>query len=179
MEEATLVRTYDACVHDLYEFASRRCGGDRGLAEDVTQEVWLRAVKAWKEGGLPDNPLAWLRTVARNLILNYYRRHHPVSLDVLPPGWEGVPPGWEGGLEGETMEPETPEAASLVNCGLSRLKPQQARLLEAFHLEGKRVAEIATLEGLSERAVEGRLRRARQKLKRHLETAVRGNGGRP
>lgn len=77
------------------------------------------------------------------------------------------------------MEPESPEAASLLNCGLSHLKPRQARLLEAFHLEGKRVAEIATLEGLSERAVEGRLRRARLKLKRHLKTVVRRNGGRP
>ena len=67
MEEAILVRPYDECVHALYEYASRRCGGDRGLAEDVTQEVWLRAVSTWKKDGLPDNPLAWLRTVARNL----------------------------------------------------------------------------------------------------------------
>ncbi len=172
MDEATLVQTYQECVHGLYAFVSRRCGGDRGLAEDVTQEVWLRAVKAWKRDGPPENPPAWLRTVARNLILNHYRRRRPISLGALPPGWEIA-------LEGEPMEPENPEAAALVNYGLSRLKPAQARLLEAFHLEGMKVAQIAAREGLSERSVEGRLRRGRQKLKKYVESAVRRNGGRP
>lgn len=170
MEESALIQVYRECVTPLYESVSRRCGGDRGLAEDITQEVWLRAVKAWGKGGLPDKPMAWLLTVARNLILNYYRRHKPVSLEVLPPGWDVAPSGGGLGRDG-------PEAAALVNWGLSRIRPAQARLLEAFHLEGRRVAEIAAESGLSERAVEGRLRRARAKLRSHLESAVRKNGG--
>ncbi|MCZ6745105.1 MAG: sigma factor-like helix-turn-helix DNA-binding protein, partial [Alphaproteobacteria bacterium] len=42
-------------------------------------------------------------------------------------------------------------------------------LLEAFHFEGKSVAEIAAEHGVSERAVEGRLRRARAKLRKKLD----------
>jgi len=170
MEENTLVQVYRECVSPLYEYVSRRCGGDRGLAEDVTQEVWLRAVRTWENDGPPTKPIAWLLTVARNLILNYYRRRQPVPLENLPPGWESARPGEGLGTEG-------PEAAALVNWGLSRIRPAQARLLEAFHLEGRRVAEIAAEAGLSERAVEGRLRRARAKLRTHLESAVRKNGG--
>jgi len=170
MEESTLLQVYRECVTPLYESVSRRCGGDRGLAEDITQEVWLRAVRTWAKDGMPDRPLAWLLTVARNLILNYYRRRQPVSLETLPPGWESARPG-------KGLETDGPEAAALVNWGLSRIRPAQARLLEAFHLEGRRVAEIAADSGLSERAVEGRLRRARAKLRAHLESAVRRNGG--
>ena len=41
---------YRDTIDDLYGFVSRRSGGDRALAEDVTQETWLRAVKAWRGG---------------------------------------------------------------------------------------------------------------------------------
>lgn len=164
MDESTLLATYREHVHALYAFVSRRCGGDRALAEDVTQEVWLRAVAEWRRKGLPDRPLAWLRTVARNLLVNYHRRIRPVSLDASPPQWDGQAPA--GPLEFESTE-----QAALVNWGMSRLRPGQARLLEAFYFDGSKVAEIASDLGLSERAVEGRLRRARTALRRHLESA--------
>lgn len=172
MEEATLISTYRECVEPLYAYVSRRCGGDRSLAEDVTQETWLRAVGDWKKSGLPDHPLAWLRTVARNLLINYYRRAPSISIEALPPDWEksyltnGV--GWE-----------SIDHASAVNWGLARLRPAQSRLLEAFHLEGLKVSEIASQLGVSERAVEGRLRRARAKLRKKLEPLVRPGGNRP
>lgn len=170
MQESTLLQTYRDNVHSLYEYVSRRCGGDRSLAEDVTQEVWLRAVVAWKKKGLPENPLAWLRTVARNLLANYYRRVPPISLDALPTGWQ--PAFIDNGFNFDS-----PDVATLVNRGLTRLRPKEARLLEAFHFDGMKVAEIATELRLSERAVEGRLRRARIKLRRHLEAVVGDKGG--
>lgn len=170
MDESILLQTYKETVRPLYEYVSRRCGGDRALAEDVTQEAWLRAVAAWRKGGLPDNPLAWLKTVARNLIINYYRRVPPISLDSLPKGWD--PAILENGYRFDS-----PDIAVLVNRGLGRLRPSQARLLEAFHFDGLKVAEIASEEGLSERAVEGRLRRARVKLRKHLEAVVGDKGG--
>ena len=170
MDESTLIRTYRECVNPLYEYVSRRCGADRALAEDVTQEVWLRAVRAWEKDGLPEKPMAWLLTVARNLVINHFRRIRPISLESLPSGWEPGPPGEGLGMDG-------PETAALVNWGLSRIRPAQARLLEAFHLEGRTTAAIAADFGLSERAVEGRLRRARAKLRKQLEFAVGENGG--
>ena len=169
MEESTLAKTYQELVHPLYEYVSRRCGGDRSLAEDVTQEAWLRAVATWQKDGLPDVPLAWLRTVARNLLINYYRRARPISLERLPPDWDR-------GVLDDGFDLDSPEAAAVVNRGLSRLRGSQARLLEAFHFEGKRVAEIAAEQGISERAVEGRLRRARIKLRRKLETVPKKQG---
>ena len=56
------------------------------------------------------------------------------------------------------------ENASLVSWGLSRLRRAHAEILEAFYFDGKSVRDIARERSLSERAVEGRLRRARAKL---------------
>jgi len=170
MDEATLVRTYQESIHHLYEYVSRRCGGDRSLAEDVVQEAWLRAVVAWEKAGIPEVPLAWLKTVARNLLSNYYRRAPLISLESLPSGWEGrlLENGAHGG---------TPDHAAIVSWGLARLRPGQARIIEAFHFDGLKVSEIASDFGLSERAVEGRLRRARLKLRKKLESVVGAGGG--
>jgi RNA polymerase sigma-70 factor (ECF subfamily) len=169
MEESQLISTYRECVTPLYSYISRRCGADRGLAEDVTQEAWLRAVESWKKKGLPENPLAWLKTVARNLLLNYLRRAPPISLEKLPHDWERRFLG-----NGANREP-TDHTAALI-WGLSHLRPSQARLIEAFHIEGRKTAELAADLGITERAVEGRLRRARLKLKKKLEPVV-GSGG--
>jgi RNA polymerase sigma-70 factor (ECF subfamily) len=170
MEEATLISTYRELIAPLYAYVSRRCGGDRGLAEDVTQEAWLRAVLAWREAGMPDNPLAWLKTVARNLLSNYYRRAPVISLETLPADWErrflGNGTGWE-----------SEEHSGTVAWGLARLRPGQARLIESYHMDGLKVSEIANDLGISERAVEGRLRRARLKLRKKLEPLVGSGGG--
>jgi RNA polymerase sigma-70 factor (ECF subfamily) len=156
----------------LYGYVSRRCGGDRALAEDVTQETWLRAVREWRRKGLPDRPIAWLTTVARNLLLNEFRRLVPVPLDAITPD-EII----EAADEGRASE--SAEVAAVVNHALGRLPARQRKLLEAFHYERRSVAQIAAAFGLSERAVEGRLRRARQNLRRKVEAALQAAGEAP
>ena len=52
---------------------------------------------------------------------------------------------------------------------LARLRRSHSEVLEAFYFEGKTVHEIAADYSLSERAVEGRLRRARAGLKKKLD----------
>ena len=76
-EAGDVIGIYRETVQELYRFVSRRSGGSRELAEDVTQETYLRAVREWRSGRRPDVPLAWLQTVARNLLLNHYRRKTP------------------------------------------------------------------------------------------------------
>jgi DNA-directed RNA polymerase specialized sigma24 family protein len=56
-----------------------------------------------------------------------------------------------------------------VNWGLAGLRRAHAELLEDFYFAGKSVRDIARERSMSERAVEGRLRRAREKLKKRIE----------
>jgi len=74
---------YRETIAGLYRYVSCNCAGDRALAEDVTQETWLRAVRDWRAKGPPDEPMAWLVTVARNLLTSYYRRRRPASIDAV------------------------------------------------------------------------------------------------
>lgn len=153
--EDEIRRLYQDTIDELYAFVASRCRGDRDLAEDVTQEAWLRAVRAWHAKGIPDRPAAWLTTVARNLLSNHFRRRPFESLD--------------GHDAATTNDRRGEERASLVSRALTRLPVARHRLLAAFHLDQHSVAEIAAAQGLSERAVEGRLRRAREELRHQIE----------
>jgi RNA polymerase sigma-70 factor (ECF subfamily) len=163
--EARIVEIYRETVGSLYGFVSRRAGGDRHLAEDITQEAWLRAVRDWRANGLPAAPLAWLMMVSRNLLLNHLRRSRPLPID------EVSPQAILAALESD--QPVHAEAvARAVTVALDRLPDDQARLLDAFHFDRLRVARLAEVLGITERAVEGRLRRARERLRFGLETIL-------
>jgi len=169
ISEEQIRAVYRETIESLYGYVSRRCGGDRALAEDVTQETWLRAVREWTRKGLPDRPIAWLTTVARNLLLNEFRRRSPLPLESI-----GLREVLEAADAGRVTE--SAQIAAVVNHALGRLPARQRRLLEAFHFERCSVAQIAEAFCLSERAVEGRLRRARQNLRKKLESALHAPG---
>jgi len=45
-------------------------------AEDLAGETFLAAIETWTYKGIPDNPTAWLYTVAKNKAKNYISRNH-------------------------------------------------------------------------------------------------------
>jgi RNA polymerase sigma-70 factor (ECF subfamily) len=168
--EVQLRQIYGDTIAALYGYASRRCGGRRELAQDVTQEAWLRAVREWRRTGAPRNPLAWLTVVARNLILNHFRRREVIPID-------SVSPAEVLAAVEENAVSESADIAALVARALERIPEAEARLVEAFHYDRYNVAQLATSYGVSERAIEGRLRRARARLRREIELTLQAEGG--
>ena len=161
LSERDLIETYRTTVVPLYAYVSRRVGGDASLAEDLVQDTWMRAMDAWPVQGLPEQPLAWLIRVARNTLVSHFRRSRP----------ELVEPAVLDRIEGaqSAAAADDPDAASIINWGLARLRRSQAELLEDFYFSGKSLREMAQERSVSERAIEGRLRRAREKLRKKIE----------
>ena len=169
LSEQELIETYRSTVGPLYAYVSRRVGGDRSLAEDFVQDTWMRAMGDWPGKGVPSEPLAWLIRVARNTLISHFRR---VRLELVEPALldriAGEPP---------VLAADDPSAASTINWGLARLRRKHAELLEDFYFTGKSVRDMARERSVSERAVEGRLRRAREKLKQQIEPMLRATSG--
>ena len=170
LTEARLEEIYEETIDALYGYASRHCGGMAEVAEDVTQETWLRAVRDWTRNGVPDKPIAWLVTVARNIILKDLRRRESVSLDTVSAD-EVL-----AAVDRDDVS-DSAEIASIVTRAMARLPAAEADLLEAFHYQRMKVAQLALMRGISERAVEGRLRRARERLRHELEITLKAEGG--
>lgn len=49
------------------------------IAEDITTDTFLLASEAWGLKGIPENPTAWLYTVAKNKTIDYLKRHKTFS----------------------------------------------------------------------------------------------------
>jgi RNA polymerase sigma-70 factor (ECF subfamily) len=145
----------------LYAYVARRCGGERDLAEDVTQESFLRAVERWRRTGPPREPLAWLKTTARNLLAHHWRR---IERSRVSAG--------EINLD-ELSAPPTRRAAAVLHAALARLRESDAVLLEAFHLDGTSTRELSLELGSRRRRIEGRLRRARETLSQRARSLDR------
>jgi RNA polymerase sigma-70 factor (ECF subfamily) len=143
---------------------AKRTGGNRELTEDIVQESYLRALDNWKRKTLPDSPVAWLKRVARNILIDYLRQkkwHIKVDLANHP--------------DNTLQQPKVQFKSLEIFLAISSLGRKKAKILEAFYYDGKSAKEIANTMAISERAVEGQLRRARQSLK-SLLPEIKPNG---
>ncbi len=107
---------------------------------------------------------AWLRGIAYNLFRAHRRRNlRPVeSLD-------------DTDVAGPSQDPE-PTRAEQVRRAMDVLKGEYRTVLYMRYVENSGLAEIARLLGVSERAVEGRLYRARKALAEQLGGVASGAG---
>jgi RNA polymerase sigma-70 factor (ECF subfamily) len=154
VQEDQWLKIYRETVRPLFGYMAKRTGGNRALTEDVVQESYLRALDSWKDRAVPDTPLAWLKQVARNVLIDYMRRKK-WDADAGPERPEGVDPRTPGD-EFESLE---------LFLAIAALGRRKARAVEAFYFDGMSVREIAGEMAVSERAVEGLLRRARLSLR--------------
>jgi RNA polymerase sigma-70 factor (ECF subfamily) len=145
---------------------AKRTGGIRELTEDIVQESYLRALDNWKRKSLPDSPLAWLKRVAHNILIDYLRKKRwdtDLNVDLT------------NHPDNTLHQPKAPYKSLEIFLAISSLGRKKAKILEAFYYDGKSVKEIAEIMAISERAVEGQLRRARQSLK-SLLPEIKTNG---
>jgi RNA polymerase sigma-70 factor (ECF subfamily) len=163
--ERQLLEIYQETVNPLYGYMARRTGGNRALTEDIVQESYLRALDHWKRKAAPNSPLAWLKRVARNILIDYLRQKRWINkadLDHNPDSGNRTSEDQFRSLE--------------IYSAISSLGRKKAKILESFYYDGMSVKEIAGEMAISERAVEGQLRRARRSLK-SLLPEIKSNGG--
>jgi RNA polymerase sigma-70 factor (ECF subfamily) len=163
--EQKWLQIYRETVHPLYGYMAKRTGGNRELTEDIVQESYMRALDSWNLKTVPECPLAWLKRVARNVLIDYLRQRK----------WEAKTVQ-ETNPDPASRPPEDAFEALEIFLAISSLGRKRARVLEAFYYEGMSVGEIASKMAISDRAVEGHLRRARQALK-SLLPEPRSDGG--
>lgn len=173
-KRSTVEEMFDRCCAGLYRYVALRTGRDRELADEIMQQLWLQACKSARRIP-PDEFEYWLRRVAKNLIADHWRKK--IRRAEVPIGNPKVARELAAKLDAERLPPdliERQEILDQVALAVSALPNEEQDLIIRHYVEGCPFAEIAEHLGLSERAVEGRLYRARQKLKNmlaHLEEA--------
>src|SRR3954454_16650654 len=135
--------------------------GDWDLAEECAAESFAEAVPAWERAGVPEAPLAWLTTVARNRARDRLRRRTTEGSKLALAGArldEAEPPADDEDIPDERLR-------LIFTCCHPAL-PMAARVaLTLRTLCGLAPAEIARAFLVTEPTMEKRLVRARTKIK--------------
>ncbi|GIJ29340.1 hypothetical protein Vqi01_45020 [Micromonospora qiuiae] len=158
---------YDRYVDTVFRFVYFRVG-NRQLAEDLTSDTFLRALKrigsfTWQGRDLG----AWLVTIARNLVADHFKsgryRLEVTTGDVLDADREDRGP--EGSPEAAVVEHITNVA---LLSAVKRLNPEQQECIVLRFLQGFSVAETARAMGKNEGAIKALQYRAVRALARLL-----------
>ena len=139
----------------------RLTGGDWDLAEECAQDAFAKALRQWPEKGVPDQPLAWLTTTARNRAIDVLRRASVEAGKLREVG------SMEQSEPVSFRDSEIPdERLELIfTCCHPALSVEAQVVLTLRSLAGMSTAEIARAFLVSERTMGQRLFRAKQKIK--------------
>jgi RNA polymerase sigma-70 factor (ECF subfamily) len=158
---------YDRYVDTVFRFVYFRVG-NRQLAEDLTSDTFLRALKrigsfTWQGRDLG----AWLVTIARNLVADHFKsgryRLEVTTGDVLDADREDRGP--EGSPEAAVVDHITNVA---LLTAVKQLNPEQQECIVLRFLQGFSVAETAQTMGKNEGAIKALQYRAVRALARLL-----------
>jgi len=142
---------YEAYRGKIHTYISRLVN-DVELANDLTQETFLRAYQAFPNFGKELKLLPWLYRIAGNAAIDALRRRRVIS-------WVSLDESAGSGEFGANDPPKSED--ELVRTALSRL-PREGAMCLLLHNEGYSYEEIAQIQEVSLAAVKSRLFRARE-----------------
>ncbi len=153
---------YDLHYPAIFNYFFYRVG-DQALAEDLTADLFVRMVEKigrYRERGRPF--LAWLYTIARNLLMDYYRRRPREDTELVDDRMLS---------NGRTLNAEIEHRLSLdcLSMALQSLTEDQRQVIILRFLERRSIAEVASILKKTAGAVKALQHRALGALKRAME----------
>ncbi len=128
--------------------------GDRHLAEDAAQEAFARAAVHLPKLRKADQFGPWVAAICRNEARNLARaRREPHS---------------DGEAPVEKPLSRAGESGEVVKKALNRLSAEAREVIFLRFYDGLSYEQISAALGISEQAINGRLRRAKRKLAQYL-----------
>ena len=156
-----------SCLNRAWRIHKTEIGGflagrlaDKAEADDLLQEVFLKALLLGRAFCDVDNPRAWLFRVARNLLIDRLR----LNRELLP-----LPEDLRADAE---TQPDTVD--TLTQClprVLAELSPEDREAITLCDLKGATQQELAERAGITLLAAKSRVQRARRRLQARLVEA--------
>lgn len=161
-EEAAFVALYRQNQPSVYTYIYYRVG-EQMTAEDLTAEVFVRLVgkiHTFTPGQRPI--LAWLYTIAGNLVADHYRRKGRVS-------WEPLNETVRSNGHSPAHVVQKAQEHDRLVAALEQLTEEQRQVVLLKFVERRSNAETAAIVGKTEGAVKALQHRALDALRRTLE----------
>jgi RNA polymerase sigma-70 factor (ECF subfamily) len=131
---------------------------DRQVAHDLTQDTFLRLWKAMNSADQKiEKPKQYLYQIARNLVIDHYKKAKAVSLDMLQE--DGFDP-----KETKMQSADTMSEIGILRKAIEDLEADYREVVYMRFVEGLGIEEIAETLNISTNLVSVRINRGRKKL---------------
>ncbi|KAF1699206.1 RNA polymerase subunit sigma-24 [Pseudoxanthomonas jiangsuensis] len=140
---------------------------DVGLAEELAQDALVAALEKWPDGGIPDNPGAWLMTTARNRAIDRLRHYRLREEKHVQLAWELEQWQEDAGRRGDELLDDSvgDDLLRLMFIACHPVLPPDSRVALTLRLlGGLETGEIARAFLASEATVAQRIVRAKRTL---------------
>ena len=166
-----LIRRYERPVFSLIFRMVR----DRELAEDLTQETFVKALNAVESYRPEFKFSSWIFKIANNAAIDHLRRRELQTLSlegapnaVTPEAIEATALQLRDRLESPLEELEARELGGQIESAIARLRPEYRSCILLRHVEGRAYEEIAEIMDLPLGTVKTYIHRARNELRASL-----------
>ena len=166
MSKREFEKFYNNHLDKVYRFVFFRCNGNRELTEDLVSEIFMKALEHFDSYDEKVSKSAWIMTITRNHLANYWRDSKKTSLlpeDEDREDQEGTGDGFWLAAAKHIFEKE--KSQSEVYELLAKIEPAEAELVTFHYILGYSYAEIGELKGQTEGAVKVAAHRALKKLR--------------
>lgn len=158
MEKHEFARFYKEYFERIYKFVYFRVAGNKELAQDLTQDVFMKAFQAFERYDPAISQSSWIYTIARNHVINQLAKTRPgVDLEEI-----------EGSIFASADFREAYatnlEEKKLMEA-IGTLPKEDGQLLRMKYLEGWTFDELADVFGKKSGALRVQARRGIKKLK--------------
>ena len=160
---SALVRKYQKSVHAL---AWRKIG-DFHIAEDITQDTFLKAYQRLSTLKEPQSFASWLYVITAHHCTAWHRKNRTWTRSLEDTSSAHLDQATYSGYviaENERMTTETQR--EVVKKLLAKLQESDRTVITLYYLGGMTYEEISEFLGVSEAAIRNRLYRARRRLKK-------------
>ena len=169
---------FDGHFPGIYRFAIARLNHDADAAEEVAQATLCKAISRLETYRGEAALFTWLCTFCRHEISAFHERtrRQPATVDLAEENAEvtaALESLWVLAGEGPEESLRREEVARLVHVTLDRLPPRYANALEWKYVDDVSVKEIALRLGLTPKAAESMLTRAREAFRDGFSTLMR------
>ena len=149
----------------LYRFISRQCGQD--FVDELFQDIWLKVINSRMSYQVKATFKTWLYRIARNRIIDHYRRQNLRPVDNDPDTLSSTRGTHDNEPEHQL---ETTSRHELLMSAIAALPRDQMEVFLLKEEVGLGIEEIASTTGVTFEAAKSRLRYAYKKLRQQLET---------
>ena len=164
-----LVQKYQKNVHALVW----RKIGDFHIAEEITQDTFLRVYKSLATLKNPNLFAGWLYVIANRLCINWSQKNSPVMQSLEDTPMDEIEQSAYTHYLSEQCEVKASDRHSEIVQKLLQKLPESERTVVTLYYLGEMTAkEIAKFLGVSVNTIKSRIRRARERLRNEEELLI-------